>query len=379
MNTRRVILAIIPLVLLIGIVYYLLSSPFLDRGVILPNIIIEKVEFKPGHIVAYVRNTGQDKVIIAQADIDDAPTDAIVKPTNELQRLSSVQVIMYHQWIEGRPYEIGITTSDGTRFTYNVLAATLTPESTADQLLYFALVGTYVGIVPVTLGLLWYPSIQRVKEHWHEFFLSLTAGLLLLIAIEGILEAFDIVHKFTVIRGEALILLSIISVFLLLNIIDIGKKNGNASSDTIVLYIAYLIAVGIGLHNLGEGLAIGAASAIGEVALTKFLIIGFAIHNVTEGFAIVAPLAKSRVKIVHFIILGIIAGVPTIFGGWVGGLINMPIASTIFLAVGVGAIFQVIYIIFRWMISKNVNVLSTHNVAGFITGMLIMYLTGLFT
>ncbi|MEM4400602.1 MAG: hypothetical protein QW776_05565, partial [Candidatus Nitrosocaldus sp.] len=152
----------------------------------------------------------------------------------------------------------------------------------------------------------------------------------------------------------------------------------NGSSN--VLHIAYMIAVGIGLHNLGEGLAIGAALAVGAIALSKFLIIGFTIHNTTEGFAIASPLVRSKVKITHFAMLGMIAGIPTIVGTWIGGFINIPIVSVAFLAVGAGAILQVVYAIFGLMRSssrKSASILSKHNIVGLVTGMLVMYLTGL--
>ena len=69
-----------------------------------------------------------------------------------------------------------------------------------------------------------------------------------------------------------------------------------------------MIAIGIGLHNLGEGLAIGSAYAIGELALGAFLVVGFAIHNTTEGFAIVAPLTRERPSLGRLLLLGVIAG-----------------------------------------------------------------------
>jgi zinc transporter ZupT len=139
-----------------------------------------------------------------------------------------------------------------------------------------------------------------------------------------------------------------------------------------------MISVGIGLHNLGEGLAIGAALAVGAIALSKFLIIGFTIHNSTEGFAIASPLVRSKVKIAHFAMLGMIAGIPTIVGTWIGGFINIPIVSVVFLAVGAGAILQVVYAIFGLMSSKmSVAILSKYNIVGLVTGMLVMYLTSL--
>lgn len=149
-----------------------------------------------------------------------------------------------------------------------------------------------------------------------------------------------------------------------------------------------MIAIGIGLHNLGEGLAIGAAVLLGEVALSTFLIVGFTLHNTTEGLAIVAPMAKSgKVMIRKLVVLGLIAGVPTIIGTWIGGFLYSPIAAIIFLSIGAGAIFQVVFSIASWMAKGSSasgggdgtrqSLLRTSIVAGFAIGMAIMYLTGL--
>ena len=168
-----------------------------------------------------------------------------------------------------------------------------------------------------------------------------------------------------------------------------------------------MVAMGIGLHNFGEGLAIGAAVLLGEIALSTFLIIGFTIHNTTEGLAIVAPLAKTgRLMIRRLVAMGLIAGVPTILGTWIGGFVYSPLASIIFLSVGAGAIFQVVYALAVWMSKSLRQSNKTYNteggnigektarsgirslaspekspsaaiIAGFITGLLIMYVTGL--
>ncbi len=375
-NMRVVILILIPIILLSGVIYIIMNTPLFENGEALPKIIMERVEFKSGNIIiVHIRNIGQDVVTIAQADIDDSPVNAIVKPTNVLERFSSAQIIIPYRWIEGRPYDIGVTVSDGTRFSYGVEIATVTPTTGTEELLYFVLLGIYVGIIPVMLGLLWFPVVKNVREHWHELFLSITIGLLVFLAIDTIVEAFEIAGRFVIAHGEVFIPTVIISLFLIF-LLTVNKDmitNGNK-----ILHLSYLIAFGIGLHNLGEGLAIGAALTAGAVVLSKFLIVGFTMHNITEGFAIVSPMIKSRVKIIHFIVLGIIAGAPVIIGAWLGVFINIPLISVAFLAIGAAAILQVIYVIFEWMRSKNVIILSRHNIVGLITGMSIMYITGFF-
>jgi zinc transporter ZupT len=139
-----------------------------------------------------------------------------------------------------------------------------------------------------------------------------------------------------------------------------------------------MIAIGIGLHNFGEGLAIGAAIGLGSIAFSTFLIIGFALHNTTEGLAIAAPMSRGKLMVGKLILLGIIAGTPAIFGGWVGGFSYSPFSAVIFLSIGAGAIFQVIVIILKWIKEEGEkNMSSASVVSGFAIGMLIMYVTSI--
>ena len=133
-------------------------------------------------------------------------------------------------------------------------------------------------------------------------------------------------------------------------------------------------------------MAIGASVVLGQIALSTFLIIGFTLHNTTEGLAIVAPLAKigsARVLFRKLVLMGLIAGAPTIAGTWIGGFFFSPIAAIIFLSIGAGAIFQVVYVIFSSMMSKSDTnktkaVFSdAYVIAGFAVGMVMMYVTGL--
>jgi len=138
-----------------------------------------------------------------------------------------------------------------------------------------------------------------------------------------------------------------------------------------------MIAVGIGLHNLGEGLAIGSAYAVGELALGAFLVIGFALHNTTEGIAIVAPLAQQRPSLVQLAALGLLAGGPAILGAMLGAAVNNAELSALLLGVGVGAIAQVIVQIAPALRARSGQALSPATIGGITAGLLIMYLTSL--
>ena len=381
---KLVISAVVPIIILAAVIAFLLSpqSGILTVGVPLPDVSIERIEFLDGLIVAHVRNTGPERIDIVQADVNDRIVSAAIEPSKTLERFADARVVIPFEWNEAQPYEIGITTSDGTRFAKAVAAAAPTPVPTASQVTLYALLGTYVGIIPVLIGLLWYPFVKRLSKGLYVFFLSLTAGLLLFLGIDALVEANEIVVENIAgaFQGTLLMATGAILSFLVLMYVSerLVTKGGQRGTIARPLAIALMVAIGIGLHNLGEGLAIGGALVLGEVALGTFLIVGFTLHNTTEGLAIVAPLAKERPKILQLVALGIIAGSPAIVGTWIGGFVSSPTASVLFLSIGAGAVFQVIFSIAKFTRNSiGTSLLSGPSVAGISTGMLIMYLTAL--
>ncbi|MDH3610948.1 MAG: divalent cation transporter [Nitrosopumilus sp.] len=374
---------IIPFIFLIILVAYIFGpgSDLLNLGVPLPEIIIEKIDFLESEIQVTVRNTGPIPVEVVMADVNDRIQPAAIEPDRFLERYETALVRIPFEWNEAEPYIIGLTVEDGTRFERQVEAAAPALRPNLEFVGLFALIGTYVGIIPVMIGLLWLPFIRKISKQKNHFFFALTVGLLLFLGIDSIEEAFEVVddHLSGSFNGVLLIATTIVLSFLGLYYAS-EKLTGKADSLRISkpVAIGLMIAIGIGLHNFGEGLAIGAAVGLGSIAFSTFLIVGFALHNTTEGFAIAAPMSRGKTMIGKLLGLGMIAGTPAIFGAWVGGFAFSPFSSVIFLSIGAGAIFQVIVIVLKWIRDEgDKNLSSASVVSGLAIGMLVMYLTSI--
>ena len=381
-NVKTAVSVAVPFVLLAVMIGYVFGpgSELIDYGILLPDISIEKIEFVDSEIIATVRNTGPISVNIVMADINDRIYPAAIEPDKHLERFQSAIVRIPFEWNEGEPYAVGLTVDDGTRFEKQVDVAAPSIKPTVEMISYFAVIGTYVGIIPVLIGLLWFPFISKLSRNKYKFFLALTVGLLLFLGISSAEEAIKISAEnlSDVFNGTLLVVTVAIVSFLALNYAgEKLKERAGASKLAGPIAIALMIAIGIGLHNFGEGLAIGAAIVLGEAALGAFLIVGFAIHNTTEGFAIAAPMARTKLMIGRLAAMGMIAGVPAIFGAWVGGFVYSPFAAVIFLAIGAGAIFQVIVLIMKWIQNEEGKLSNSSVLAGIAVGMMIMYVTSI--
>ena len=340
------------------------------------ELAVERAELTPGRIDLTLRNTGPDPVRIAQVFVNDAYVN-FQGADGSIGRLGSATVELDYPWQEGQPYLISMVTSTGVVIEHEIPAAVETPEADGSLFGLMALLGTYVGIVPVILGMALLPAMRRFQSNWVRVLMAFTVGLLAFLAVDATLEALDLAGGSAgAFGGAELLFLGAGISYLLLIGLDrfLSARKGAAATGG---RLALMIAIGIGLHNLGEGLAIGSAYAIGELALGAFLVVGFAIHNTTEGFAIVAPLTRERPSLGRLILLGVIAGGPAVIGALIGATVSNAEISVFLLGVGVGAIVQVIGQIAPAMRDGSGRALDAATAAAIAAGAVLFYLTGL--
>jgi hypothetical protein len=256
-----------------------------------------------------------------------------------------------------------------------VEVAVESPTAGGPTIAAYALLGIYVGVIPVLLGMAWFPFMRHIDRRWVNAILALTVGLLVFLFVDTVLEALEMAAELPgVFQGVPVVIFgTLLSLGILM---AVGQRRGKSTP----LSVATLIALGIGLHNFGEGLAIGAAFASGAAALGSFLVIGFTLHNITEGVGIAAPLTRAeRPKVKTFFLLALLAGGPAILGTWIGGLAFSPFLAVLFLSLGAGAILQVIYEVGKMLLRdaerQGLPAVSWVNFAALTAGVLIMYVT----
>jgi ZIP family zinc transporter len=381
--------ALLPLLLLVGAV-----TVFASAGTSLLDLVgrrpppadqfdIRRVEFKPAQIRIRVTNPQRQKLTIASVTVDDAIVPFRLDGPETLGRLRSSTIVVPFQWVEDDPYTVGVTSASGIETSFDVPAAVETRGASPRGFLGYALIGFLVGVVPVALGLGWLPSLRGTGSHWVAAFMALTAGLLSFLALDALTEALDLQAGLpSGFQGPGLILLGVSASYLGLTFVATRFSARGASERSAPLEgvaLATLVAIGIGLHNLGEGLAIGSSIALGELALGTFLIIGFMVHNITEGLGIAAPIADgARVGLTRLAVLALVAGAPAIVGAWIGGFITSDVLGVLFFALAVGAALQVVVEVGRHVARRAPGGLrSGHVIGGYLAGVAVMYGTGL--
>jgi zinc transporter, ZIP family len=377
-------LGLLPLLLIAAAVavFVALDAPGLKgrTGPPLEELTVERTVLRPGTIELTVRNDGPDAVRIAQVSINDGFAD-FKSEDSAIGHLDSAAIKVSYPWVEGEDFEAKLLTSTGSVITHDIARATETPSADLGFYGLMALLGIYVGILPVTLGMLWLPFVRRVGDHWLRLLIALTIGLLGFLAIDATLEGIDVAGQGSrAFGGPALVFLGGIVSYLVLTAIaaHMTSRSAKATSAGVAgTRVALLVAIAIGLHNLGEGLAIGSAYAVGALALGAFLVVGFALHNTTEGLAIVAPVAARPPSMRYLAMLGLVAGGPAIVGAWIGASAFNASVAAFLLGAGAGAIVQVIQQLVPSIRDRSGLALQPASVAGIVAGFVILYVTSL--
>jgi zinc transporter, ZIP family len=382
-NPTVAILLILPMIALAFVILLFLRTGggiSLDAPAPVEALTFEKTMLKPGQIEVLVRNASPEDVTIAQAVINDALWPFTVSPTATIPRLQSAWIRFNYPWSYREAYAIRLFSANAIAFDMEIPVAFETPEADSHTFLSFTLIGLYVGVIPVFLGLLWFPALRKLGRKWMIFLMAITAGILVFLGLDTLAEALEQARLVPgPFQGIGLVGIGIVGTFFLLDAITKRQVGVGRTESAQRLTLAYMIAIGIGLHNLGEGLAIGAAYNVGEIALGSFLVIGFIIQNITEGLGIIAPILRDRPTWVHLAWMGVIGGAPAIIGSWIGAFSSSPTLAVLFLAIGTGAVFEVVYEIAK-LIQKDTarQPMPMTVFSGILAGMLLLWVTGMF-
>ena len=369
----------LPLAALIGLVAMLVwLKPFETLNPDAPpveSLAFESVRLEPGMFRVSVRADGSGPVTIAQVQVDGAYRTFEQNPKGPLGRLASAVLNIPYPWVDGEAHTIVALTSTGATFEHTIDVAQATPDVFGAPAAMLLLVGLLLGLAPVAIGLMSFPALRELGTQGIGFVLAMTIGLLLYLLIdtlgEGLEAAGGVLERF-----HATTLVWVVAIVTAAGLIAVGRSGSKPPEG---LSLATFIALGIGLHNLGEGLVVGAAFATGETALAAFLVIGFIIHNVTEGFGIAAPLTKSRPTFLTFAGLALLAGLPALLGVFLGAQVVNPLWTAICFGIGAGAIAQVIFEITSLLVRQNgADKLARAPVLGGVSaGLAVMYITAL--
>lgn len=379
---RHLLWLALPLVVLIAAVLWLLQSDplrgFNNGAPPVENLTVERTVLDENGLRLLARAGGSEPMTIAQVQVDAAYWQFTQEPAGTISRGDTAWVAIPFPWVLGEAHKVTFVTNTGATFDHEIPVAVSTPKVSGNTLVSQAILGAFVGILPVAIGLMCYPALRGAGRNTMTFLLATTIGLLAFLFVDTIQEALEFANESAAIfQGSVMVILTAVASFLML--VAIGRRQGSPTG----LALATYIALGIGLHNFGEGLAIGAAFAAGAAGLGTFLVLGFTLHNITEGIGIAAPILKIRPKFVHFVGLALLAGSPAVFGIWLGSLAVAPHWTAIALAIGAGAIAQVILEVTGLLARSDgdgasyTRVLTPAALSGIAVGLAFMYATAM--
>ena len=377
--SRALLWALLPLLLIVAVAAAFLASdplgPFTGSAPPVEQLTVERTVLDEHGIGIRVRAGGSEPMRIVQVQVDGAYWTFNQDPAGPIDRLDTAWLRIPYPWVAGEAHHLTFLTRTGALFEHSIEVAVATPEMTSERINFYALIGLFVGVVPVALGMMFYPALRSAGPAAFEFALALTLGLLAFLLVDTLSEGLEFAGEAAAeFHGPVLVWMPAAFTFLLL--MALGRRKGEPLTG---IALATSIAFGIGVHNLGEGLAIGAAFATGAAALGSFLVIGFTLHNITEGIGIAAPMLGERPRLKVFVGLAALAGLPAVLGIWIGSFAFSAHWAALALGIGAGAILQVIIEVGAYLARKareqGRSWASATTLAGAALGVLVMYAT----
>jgi zinc transporter ZupT len=368
----------LPAALLAAVVgFLLLGQPLREltgAGPPVEELSVESVRLTPGLISLALRADGSAPVTLAQVQVDGAWRDFALAPEGPIGRLGTARLDIPYPWVEGEAHHLALLTGTGAAFDYTIEVAQATPGFAPRSLAMLTLVGLLLGLAPVAIGLMAYPALRRAGPAARRFVLALTVGLLVYLLIDTLHEGLELgAAALGRLRGETLVWVA--ALFAATVLLGLGRRGGAAPRG---VALAGFMALGIGLHNLGEGLVVGSALATGAAALASYLVVGFVLHNVTEGLGIATPLTAARPSLAVFAGLALLAGSPAVAGVWLGSQAVSPYVAALCFGIGAGAILQVIIEVSAYLVRESGGAaLGGATAGGFALGLAVMYGTAL--
>src|SRR5437667_215711 len=263
---RRWVWALMPLLLLIVLVAVLVRfgplGVFIKAFPPVEELTIDRVSLAPQMMAVHLTNGGPQPVTVAQVIVDEAYWEFSMSPGHTVPRLGQAIIAVPYPWVEGETHHLKLVSSTGLTFEHTIEVATATPTVDARYLATFTLLGIYVGVIPVLLGLLWFPFLRQLDQRWIAFFLSLTAGLLLFLGVEAVHDALETAGTLPpAFQGVGLVLVGLVITVLILVAVSRRVTSGAGAIFQVVYELLKLMigerpALGYQVAGFAAGLLV---------------------------------------------------------------------------------------------------------------------------
>ena len=309
---------------------------------------VEEILLEPGRIDLLVRNTGSGELTIAQVTINGAAWLSLTLPGPIVEPGAEAAIRLDdYEWLAGKPYEIVIFTSRANAFPTYIASARATFQPTNANVNVIIWLGIVIGLLPVLLGLLWYPGLGQFGRQGGLFLAMLSAvglGLLGLKLVADIIEWLD--APFEIFGQGGLLVLGGVGLFVGLNFLGRYQEATGADQLGRQFLTAQRIALGVGLFSLGQGIILGGEIGQDLLAPGAWSVTGLLLVNLIKGLGIISPLPAAKVtggSIGQLALMGIVGGFPAILGVWFGVFYSAPLLTALLLGAGLGAVAAVVY------------------------------------